>query len=397
MEGSSRVESQAEGVVTLEGLDKRVTEMWHMLQTISQAVTGSQSARAVSGGVSQGSDSAPPPQAEAAATEAGESAGSAGRTRGGKSDQAKLPKPLNPESYDGSPAKLRDFFLDVELWQAGYSEAPMADKVLALGQFLKGPAKECYRDLMLQVRAEGRQVADVTVSDVLAALQKRFGSVTEEDDAWQELIRAKQGSDTAAAFAARLRRIFAKPGMAQIANEEVRVRAYRQGLNLELQELLLLQQFSTLDAIAQAACMAEKLRAALSQANRWKQRPARFHSMQHSGDADESQDDWEGERQPEEEQAADGDSAGLAVMRNAAQGRGAGRGRPPYRGQPAGGAFPGRGRGRSQPAPQSAEPDDEACVAGADGRVVKRIRCHTCGRKGHFRDQCPSGQKQQEN
>ncbi|KAL4427982.1 hypothetical protein ABPG75_002071, partial [Micractinium tetrahymenae] len=40
-------------------------------------------------------------------------------------------------------------------------------------------------------------------------------------------------------------RICAKPGMEPFAAEEVRVRIYRSGLNRELQELLLLEQFPT--------------------------------------------------------------------------------------------------------------------------------------------------------
>lgn len=398
----SQVDEQEE--LTVAELRIALREMRQELQSYKEALSELTSLKAdaggsgiVAGGVSQNAGPSPP---QVEMTEAGESAGDRGGrspdSGDGRRQQQQLPRPPNPESFDGTPSKLQDFVLDVELWAAGYPQASMAEKVLSVGQFLKGPAKECYRDMMRQARAAGKGPADFTLVDVLTTLQKRFGSVTEEIDAWQELKHASQGGETAAAWAARLRRLCAKPGMAAFATEDMLMRIYRSGLKRELQQVLLHQNFSTLLEIAQAATMAEKLQQRFVRREqppaRWRsRRPARFNAMQADGDAEEEPGDWH----PETEQDADPEEAGLAAMHGAPMGRGAGRGRP---GPGGGGHGAGRGRGRGYPprAPPPTTGNDEI-VPGRSGRTKLSIVCYSCKRRGHFEDDCPAGLPNQEN
>lgn len=95
--------------------------------------------------------------------------------------------------------------------------------------------------------------------DVVSRLEKRFGSVAEFLDAWEELKMAHQGSSSAANWEARVRRIFAMRGMLELAMEPFMVTVYRQCLRRELRQLLVTDDFPTPSSIAEAASKKERM------------------------------------------------------------------------------------------------------------------------------------------
>ena len=125
-----------------------------------------------------------------------------------------LPKPAEPAVYSGKAAALKDWILDVQMYFWAYPTMPEHEKALLLAKWLDGPARSAFRDM---VRANGGMV--LTVEAVMHMLKQRFGSVTEQWDAWSLLREASQGDKSATWWEHRLLRILGMAGMEHVAKD----------------------------------------------------------------------------------------------------------------------------------------------------------------------------------
>ena len=262
--------------------------------------------------------------------------------------QAPVPRPEPPAKFSGESQSIRQFTFEVaDFFETHYSQLPELQKVGALRGMLEGDA------LMAHVRwLSSVASADRTVAGALEYLKARFPITLENREGLRKLCAAQQGDLAVNAFANLLGDLYNVPGLAPIsASEELKINFFLNGLNADVSSGMMQKKFATFEEALEAACEAELT---LSSSGGG-----------YGGEAELSQPGVGGER---------GGEVRLATLR--------GRGVPDDRGVP-GIRAPGRGH------PARAVPNYGPPVAGMHGVLNAAVSCWKCGRKGHYRIQCP--------
>ena len=149
---------------------------------------------------------------------------------------AKFPKIASPQFYDGSRKELRDFVTQIKMnINVQRSRFPdEASKICYTCSFLRGPAFSWAQPYVEEMGSASEPDFMKSFSSFVKELCNAFGEPDEVSTAEQALAKLKQGSDSAAEYAAMFRRLASRTGW----NDAALKFAFRSGLTEHIKDEL---------------------------------------------------------------------------------------------------------------------------------------------------------------